>query len=257
MKKNETSIPAFTLVELLVVIAIIALLASLLLPALARATAAGRSATCQSNLKQVALAELMWMHDGENNGFHWRISTANGGTGQGPGGNPAVHPLAGNAWFQWLWISNELVLPKILFCPADMEHQKNVAMTWTAGAKSLVTLRDNAISYFVGLDAGYVDGRIQMDRAPYHIKAGDRNLRVDSGGQTCSSGVNDASGIQVRPTLGAVAWRRESIHKSVGQLVFGDGSVAHVNLAQLRAAMQTGDDAGYLHVLLPSTMNAQ
>jgi prepilin-type processing-associated H-X9-DG protein/prepilin-type N-terminal cleavage/methylation domain-containing protein len=48
----------FTLVELLVVIAIIVLLAALLLPALARSVAGGRSAQCQSNLRQwnVALA---------------------------------------------------------------------------------------------------------------------------------------------------------------------------------------------------------
>ncbi len=54
---------AFTLIELLVVIAIIAILAAILFPVFAQAREAARKASCSSNLKQFAIATLMYVQD--------------------------------------------------------------------------------------------------------------------------------------------------------------------------------------------------
>ena len=53
----------FTLIELLVVIAIIAILAAILFPVFARAREKARQTSCSSNLKQIALAHLMYVQD--------------------------------------------------------------------------------------------------------------------------------------------------------------------------------------------------
>ena len=72
----------FTLIELLVVIAIIAILAAILFPVFARARENARRASCQSNLKQIALGMMQYTQDYDN-----RFSPAQG-TDVAHGDNP-------------------------------------------------------------------------------------------------------------------------------------------------------------------------
>lgn len=117
---------AFTLIELLVVIAIIAILASLLLPALAGAKSRAQRLKCTSGMKQLGLGFAMWLTD--HNGQYPPTAYSTGDYMYQLSWDDYIHRNIGGTLPESdliLGISGgsgsslEGSIPKILKCPAD------------------------------------------------------------------------------------------------------------------------------------------
>lgn len=110
---------AFTLIELLVVIAIIAILASLLLPALARAKQAAHTVSCNSNLKEWGTATQIFA--GDNNDYLPKDGTPNGTSVDEGWYIDLPHVMRIPAYNQVPWRTNDTIEPgrSLWICPAN------------------------------------------------------------------------------------------------------------------------------------------
>jgi len=124
----------FTLIELLVVIAIIAILAAILFPVFARAREKARQASCQSNVKQLSLAVLMYNQDYDE----------------------TYPPCVTSPDFATGYTAFDLALPyvknqQILLCPGDKVGRVNAAYAMFAP----IVVTAPPVSYAANIADGY------------------------------------------------------------------------------------------------------
>ncbi len=222
---------AFTLIELLVVIAIIALLAGLLLPALSKAKAAGQSAVCKSNLRQIGIALTLYTTEFQK----YPLAAAN--------------DQVGGATVLSLWDGKLLALAAsnraVFVCPAyksppkwtNNVHQPEPNSSY--GYNTVGTGRYPASGNSLGLDGGF--DTQNMDKAKYLLESQVKNpsdMIAVADAQPKTGGVDhDLDDLLPVNLLAEMTTPR---HEKGANVVFCD---AHVEFARQTVWLQKSDRA--------------
>jgi hypothetical protein len=215
---------AFTRIELLAVCAALLLVALVVAPAAVSSKYDSERQVCFNNLRLIGRGVQAWAGD-HNQQVPWFTYDYDGGT------RPPTSTKPGNAWFEYLWQSNELVTPKILACPSDEGVRQ--AESWRQFASA--TFRGYALSYPVHLHAS--------TDAPKSWLSADKNF-TSFGAGGCALGVNNASGIDPATTQ----WIN-GIHGDFGHLLLTDGSVEFTSSERFRAVLRLDVGEGQFHFL--------
>jgi prepilin-type processing-associated H-X9-DG protein len=207
MRKQE----AFSRIDLVVsvgVVAVIGIFGFLCWPRQIGCKAKASTIQCVSHLKWIGRAFHEFAADNDGR-FPFHVT------------NSVAFQDQTSAWIHFQAMSNQLIVPMILACPEEVakgwrQPATNFVYGTNSNAGSLAVLRNEAVSYFVGINADL--------NMPQAILSGDRNMAKTSNSLPYSSRVFGGAVSVKIPSQ----WSRRTesrIHDHGGSFLFVDGSV--------------------------------
>lgn len=254
---------AFTVVELLVVIGMLAVAASVLLPSLSRARDTAKHVQCLSNLRQLAMATVMYANDNNSlmpagaeashkrwDWIYWDATAPDASLRDA--GRSALAPYLGGTR---LAPGRFSVSPQVLRCPADRLDQHPAAQPghsrydYSYGMNAYLCDNDRAYQFGLGFADSqrerWANFRVSLIRRPAH-----KVLFIDRTERTSTDGLwvparETAGGGEPDPACNELSDRHDfrkpatRTREGRGNVSFVDGHAEFVNRVEVQVSANT------------------